>query len=121
MSRALARVTSTAALGLVFSAGVGFAQGPRASAPPGPNAPERIDYLTFAQGAVPLSIGGSGAKLGAGFEHAVRVTDGDPTAFTVVNAAAAETDTEFLYQLPAPTTFDRFAVPNVMMIACTRP
>lgn len=28
-------------------------------------APERTDYLTFAQGAVPVSIGGDGAKLGA--------------------------------------------------------
>ncbi len=37
----------------------------------------------------------------------------DPTAFTVVDGASADADTEFLYQLPAPTTFDRFAVPNV--------
>ena len=77
-------------------------------------APERIDYLTFAQGAVPVSVGGAGAKLGAAFEHAVRITDGDPTAFTVVNGAQGDVDTEFVYQLPALTTFDRFAVPNVV-------
>jgi outer membrane protein OmpA-like peptidoglycan-associated protein len=70
--------------------------------------------LTFAQGAVPVGIGGAGAKLGADFEAAVRITDGDPTAFTVVSRAVAETDTEFVYQLPALTTFDRFAVPNIV-------
>jgi len=76
--------------------------------------PPRIDYLTFAQGAVPVSIGGAGAKLGADFEAAVRITDGDPTAFAVANRAPAETNTEFVYQLPALTTFDRFAVPNIV-------
>ncbi len=74
----------------------------------------RVDYLTFAQGALPISIGGAGAKLGADFEAAVRIADGDPTAFTVVSRATADTETEFVYQLPALTTFDRFAVPNVV-------
>ncbi len=81
---------------------------------PGPDAPARVDYLTFAQGAVPVGIGGGGAKLGANFEAAVRITDGDPTAFTVVSRATATTETEFVYELPAPTTFDRFAVPNIV-------
>ena len=89
------------------------AQAARGTAPGG-DAPQRIDYLTFAQGAVPISIGGSGAKLGADFEAAVRIADGDPTAFTVADRAPAETDTEFVYQLPALTTFDRFAVPNIV-------
>ncbi len=75
---------------------------------------ERIDYLTFAQGAVPLTIGGDGAKLGATFEHAVRIIDGSPVGFTVVSSGTAETATELVYELPAPTTFDRFAVPNVL-------
>jgi hypothetical protein len=79
-----------------------------------PDAPDRIDYLTFAQGAVPVSIAGAGAKLGADFERAVRIIDGDPTAFSVVSGAPADADSEFLYQLPALTTFDRFAVPNVV-------
>ena len=76
-------------------------------------APERLDLLTFAQGAIPVSIAGAGAKLGADFEAAVRATDGDPVPFVIVNGAPADADTEFIYQLPAPTTFDRFAVPNV--------
>jgi OmpA-OmpF porin, OOP family len=75
--------------------------------------PERPDLLTFAQGAVPISVGGAGAKLGADFEAAVRATDGDPQPFVVVDGASDTADTEFVYQLPAPTTFDRFAVPNV--------
>ncbi len=78
------------------------------------DAPQRIDYLTFAHGAVPLGIGGAGASLGANFEAAVRITDGDSTAFTIVSRAPASADTEFVYQLPAATTFDRFAVPNVV-------
>ena len=90
-----------------------MAQAGRGSVPTTPAGPERIDYLTFAQGAVPLSIGGAGATLGADFERAVRSADGDPTAFTMVDGASGDADTEFLYQLPAPTTFDRFAVPNV--------
>lgn len=85
------------------------ARGPAADTPP-----ERIDYLTFAQGAVPISIGGAGAALGATFEAAVRITDGDPNGFTIVNAAPADVETEFVYELPAMTTFDRFAVPNVL-------
>jgi OmpA-OmpF porin, OOP family len=90
------------------------AQAGQSSAPLASSAPERIDYLTFAQGALPLSVGGAGAKLGADFERAVRITDGDPVAFSVVSGAAPDTATEFVYQLPAPTTFDRFAVPNVV-------
>ena len=78
-------------------------------------APERTDYLTFAQGAVPLSVGGEGATMGATFEHAVRVIDGDGANFIVVTKGRGtdETATEFVYELPALTTFDRFAVPEV--------
>jgi outer membrane protein OmpA-like peptidoglycan-associated protein len=78
-----------------------------------PAAPERIDYLTFAQGAVPVSIGGARAKLDADYEDAVRIIDGNPVAFSIINKASADTDTEFVYALPALTTFDRFAVPNI--------
>lgn len=75
---------------------------------------ERIDYLTFAQGAVPLSIGGDGRTLGVNFEHAVKIIDGNPAGFVVVNKGRPETTSEFVYELPAATTFDRFAVPNVL-------
>ena len=62
------------------------AQGGRGALPAG-DVPERMDYLTFAQGAVPIRIEGTGAQRGADFEAAVRITDGDPTAFTVADRA----------------------------------
>ena len=76
---------------------------------------DRIDYLTFAQGAVPLSVGGEGATMGAGFEHAVKAIDGDAGGFVVVTKGRGtdETDTEFVYELPALTVFERFAVPEI--------
>ncbi len=46
-------------------------------------------------------------------EHAVRMIDGDSSYFSFVSAAPADLVTEFVYELPALTTFDRFAVPNV--------
>lgn len=77
--------------------------------------PERVDYLTFAQGAVPVSVGGAGATLGASFEMAIQATDGNPAGFGLtLKPGSSEMDTEFVYRLPAPTTFDRFAVPNVL-------
>ena len=72
------------------------------------------DLLTLAHGVVPISIGGAGAEMGADFSHAIRFIDGDPGGFTVVNRATEETDTEFVYALPASTTFSRLAVPNVL-------
>jgi outer membrane protein OmpA-like peptidoglycan-associated protein len=83
----------------------------RAAAPPS----ERIDYLTFAAGAVPLRVEGAGAKFGADFERAVRIVDGSTQGFTLTAKPVSEdADTVFVYELPARTTFDRFAVPNVL-------
>ena len=84
--------------------------------PPAASDPDvpALDYLTFAQGALPLSIGGAGADLGADFTHAVRIIDGSPQGFTFTKLVGPETDTEFIYELPALTTFTRFAVPNVL-------
>ncbi len=77
--------------------------------------PDRPDLLTFAAGAVPVSIGGAGQKLGADFEKAVRAMDGDPGKFSLfARPGDANTETEFVYKLPALTTFDRFAVPDVI-------
>ena len=106
LGRMLAASASTA-IALTAIAGAQSSRGPAG------NAPERLDYLTFAQGAIPIAIEGPGARLGASFEQAVRITDGDPTSFTIVTGARPETETVFVYELPAATTFDRFAVPNV--------
>jgi outer membrane protein OmpA-like peptidoglycan-associated protein len=78
-------------------------------------AQERVDYLTFAAGAVPLRIEGAGAQAGANYERAVRIIDGSAQGFTLTAKPVSEAaDTVFVYELPAPTTFDRFAVPNVL-------
>jgi hypothetical protein len=37
----------------------------------------------------------------------------ETSPFVIVDGAPADADTEFVYQLLALTTFDRFAVPNV--------
>src|SRR5262245_35489989 len=102
------------ALAVVTMLGAAFA-GRAAAQQPATDAPERTDYLTFAQGAVPVAVQGAGARLGASFEEAIRATDGNPVGFTLTDKPGpAETDTEFVFQLPALTTFDRFAVPNVL-------
>jgi outer membrane protein OmpA-like peptidoglycan-associated protein len=73
---------------------------------------ERIDYLTFAQGALPVRVGGSAP--GSSIEHAIQATDGNHGTYALsLKSAAADADTEFVYRLPAPTTFDRFAVPGI--------
>jgi hypothetical protein len=76
---------------------------------------ERIDYLTFGQGAVPVRVSGLGATLGVTIEKAVLAADGDPDPFTIsLKMMPEDADTEFVYRLPAMTTFDRFSVPNVL-------
>jgi OmpA-OmpF porin, OOP family len=80
---------------------------------------ERVDLLTFAQGAIPVSFGGSGSTLGVSFESAMRAIDGDSGGFGLSQKpGAADADLEFVYHLPAPTIFDRFAVPNVLETRC---
>jgi outer membrane protein OmpA-like peptidoglycan-associated protein len=80
-----------------------------------PEAPERIDYLTFPQGAIPIRIEGAGARLGANYERAVRSIDGSPQGFTLTaKPSSPDADTIFVYELPAATIFDRFAVPNIL-------
>lgn len=78
------------------------------------SAGSRIDYLAFVQGAMPLRVAGAAAQLGAGDEQALRAVDGNLSAFTVASGAREDTVAEFVYELAAPTSFDRFAVPNVL-------
>lgn len=106
---------ATLAIVLIGQGAEGTQRGAASPGQPSAAVPDRIDYLTFAQGAVPIAVGGAGAKLGASFEAAIRATDGNPLGFTLTNKPGdAQTDTEFVFQLPAPTIFDRFAVPNVV-------
>lgn len=92
-----------------------IAAGRSPAQPDGPaNLSEPIDYLTFARGAVPLSISASDVKQPPQFTQAMRIIDGNPKGFVLVNGASSDTVIEIVYELPAPTTFDRFAVPNVL-------
>lgn len=73
-----------------------------------------VDYLTFAAGAVPVEVRGPGVELGADFEQAIRAIDGSPLAATLYRRpATADTWVEFVYVLPAPTTFTSFVVPGI--------
>jgi len=68
--------------------------------------PVRIDYLTFAQGALfvqqtGLATGSSGAALLA--------IDGDPYRLSLTTDRNGPV--ELVYKLPANMTFDRFAIP----------
>jgi hypothetical protein len=99
---------------LLLALGAAPAAAPAAATSEEETRPPRIDHLTFARGAFPLAVGGTGASLKAGLEHATAAIDGNSAGFTFVVKAGPDTDTEFLYELPAPTTFDRFAVPSVL-------
>jgi hypothetical protein len=106
------RFSATVAIvGLVLPGMLRAGAGQEAATPP----PERVDYLTFAQGAVPVTVGGAGARLGASSEMAIQAIDGNPGDFGLtLRPGQSEMDTEFVYQLPASTIFDRFAIPNVL-------
>ncbi len=75
---------------------------------------ERVDYLSFAQGALPVALDGAAKELGVGMEQALLAIDGDAGGFSLTpRPGTAETRIAFVYKLPALTTFNAFAVPNV--------
>lgn len=82
-------------------------------ATPAQEAPSRPDLLTFAAGAVPLSVTVEGPGRGVDMTHALRMVDGALGGGTFVNRAGPETAVTFLYELPAATRFERFAVPEI--------
>lgn len=99
------RTTTRAALLIALLAGP-------PAAPAAEEAPPPTDYLTLGQGAVPLRAGGTAG--GVTIEHALRAADGDRRGFVVASRASDDSTVELVYALPAPTTFARFAVPNVL-------
>jgi hypothetical protein len=74
--------------------------------------PVRDNYLSFALGAIPVAIGGDAAARTA-FSHAVAAIDGSLNVYSYTTLVAPATVVELVFELPAPTTFDRFAIPNV--------
>lgn len=74
---------------------------------------EPPDLLTFANGAVPVRIGGLSGKGAPNMTRAMQIVDGNPAGFVLFGPAVDNSMVEFVYALPAATTFSRFAVPNV--------
>ena len=73
-----------------------------------------VDYLTFARGAIPVSVSGDGAALKTSYEHALKAIDGSGAPFVMTpKPGGPDTSTEFVFELPALTTFTHFTVPNV--------
>lgn len=70
---------------------------------------ERTDLLTFAEGTVFVSQTGLHTGSAGTF---LRAIDGDP--YRIGLSSDANMPVEFVYKLPANTTFDRFAVPQVI-------
>lgn len=77
--------------------------------------PAALDLLSFAQGALPVSISTGDADLRVGMEHAVAAIDGNPLGYVATpKPAGVGSVLEITYSLPALTRFDRFAVPSVL-------
>ncbi len=70
---------------------------------------ERPDLLTFGRGTVFVSQDGLGSGSAS---SALLAINGDP--YRMGLAADRQLPVEFVFKLPAATTFDRFAVPNVI-------
>ncbi len=76
---------------------------------PGDDAePEPVDWLTFARGLTFVSL--TGLQSGSAAD-ALAAVDGDPATYGVTDD---ESTVEFVYELPAMTTLDRLAVPNIL-------
>ncbi|MEM7359379.1 MAG: OmpA family protein [Pseudomonadota bacterium] len=76
---------------------------------------QKLDYLSFAQGAIPVELAGDSQQLKVGMDKAMLAIDGNAQGFAVTGKpGSAETQIEFIYKLPAMTTFTGFAVPNVL-------
>lgn len=72
------------------------------------------DLLSFAQGAVPVAVTSAPSDLRVGIDQAIGVIDGNWAGFGILRKPAVAGDVvEMTFSLPAPTRFDRFAVPNV--------
>lgn len=75
----------------------------------------QTDLLTFAQGALPISISTGDTDLRVQADKAISMIDGNPQGFVALGKPAAADDfVEIVFELPADTQFTRFAVPNVL-------
>ena len=71
--------------------------------------------MSFAHGAMPVSISTGDADLRVDPDKAIAMIDGNPTGFVVSRKPAVESDVvEVVFELGTATIFNRFAVPNVL-------
>ncbi len=80
---------------------------------PATAAPPRTDYLIAAQGAWLVSISFTGARKGPSRRAAFETYDGLDTPRAMLQQADHDARLELVYELPALTSFDRFAVPEI--------
>ncbi|MEM8959761.1 MAG: hypothetical protein AAGC86_18350, partial [Pseudomonadota bacterium] len=79
------------------------------------DSPPPPDLMAFARGVLPVAIDSGGADLRVTPIQAIAAIDGSLVGFVMTPRFGAPTDAvEITYALPAPTRFDRFAVPNVL-------
>jgi OmpA-OmpF porin, OOP family len=75
---------------------------------------QRVDYLSLARGALPVMFEGNAKELKVGIEQALLAIDGDDGGYILTpKPGDARTRVVFVFKLPALTTFNGFAVPNV--------
>lgn len=73
-----------------------------------------VDLLNLARGAIPIAINGTVKDLKVGMDQALQLIDGDSSGFVLTaKPVLADTSIIILYELPALTTFESFAIPNV--------
>ena len=76
---------------------------------------DAIDYMSIAEGTVPLRTEDSVAVLGTGFEQAIAAIDGNTRGFALNRKPAAhDTVLSFVYVLPAETVFTEFRIPGIL-------
>lgn len=73
-----------------------------------------VDYLSFAQGAIPVLIEEEAQTLKIGMDQALQAIDGNAGGFGLTPKPGTEdTKISLIYELPARTIFSEFFVPNV--------
>lgn len=74
-----------------------------------------VNYLSFAQGVVPIALEGNAKELRVGIEHALLAIDGDNGVYVLTpKPGGSQTRITFVYKLPALTTFEEILFPNVL-------
>jgi len=76
---------------------------------------EPIDWLSFSRGALPIAFQGDAESVRSGFAEALATIDGNSAGFGISQKPVTDASTiEFIYELPAMTTFTSLAVPAIV-------